>query len=274
MVVKEEVVLDLTEDTVTAGAMMLGYTAHDKSGAAVTGTLAEIEAFENSPKIDVLLTGGMKVFKCYPKTKSNGFLKTTSSPSVILNANNFGNATVSDVVSGKTFTSANGLKLTGTYEATSTTPSLQDKTVTPSAAQQTVTPDDGYDGLSSVTVSGDSNLTTENIKAGVSIFGVTGALAATASDNNCEAYVLDATNPTVSFKTSGTIKVYGYGTSTSSSGWGMTTTKLHAFCGDSYYTSTSYGSPTQTSCTFGVSGGKLTGLPTLNAGTLIAVCGI
>lgn len=71
-----------------------------------------------------------------------------------------------------------------------TTPTLlQEKTVTPAATSQVVTADDGYTGLSKVTVEGDTDLAAANIRYGASIFGktgtfskVTGSAAATAND--------------------------------------------------------------------------------------------
>lgn len=274
VIVNGETIIDLTADTVTAADMPKGITAHDASGALVNGNLSEIEAFENSPTITFKTEGPFGLFRCYPTVRKDYIIRKTSKPIVFLDGDGFGDAMVADVIKGKTFTSQNGLKVSGTYEPPSTEPTLQAKSVTPAATEQVITPDSGYDGLSQVTVSGDSNLIADNIKSGVSIFGITGTLAAAASDNNVEAYVIDATNPTVSFRSSGTVKVYGYGYTTSSSGWGGSSTTVHAFCGDGYYKAAAWGSPSKTSCTFGVSGGKLTGLPSLNGGTLIAVCGI
>lgn len=326
VIVNGETILDLTNDTVTEKDLVEGVTAHDKSGAPITGTLKALDtsdadatsndirngktAYINGVKVrgnvseqtslyytekyggsTVTLSQGersvwvdgaggvdYKVIEItapntYPSP--NGMYMSESTEMCITPlASAFGNATAADVAKGKTFTSEAGLMVTGTYEPTSTEPTLQAKTVTPTATEQVITSDTNYDGLSQVTVAGDANLTSENIKSGVSIFGITGTLAAVASDNNVEAYAIDATNPTVSFKTSGTIKVYGYGYTTSSSGWGGSSTTVHAFCGDGYYKAASWGSPSKTSCTFGVSGGKLTGLPSLNGGTLIAVCGL
>lgn len=212
--------------------------------------------------------------------------------------------------------------VTGSYNEATGGPTLQSKAVSPSESTQTVSPDNGYDGLSKVTVNaisstyigsdvtkksaatyipkttdqsiasgqylsgtqtikGDANLVAGNIKSGVSIFGVTGTYAGGGSsggsgNNNVEAYAVTSTNPSVSFKTtSGTIKIWGYGTITSQGGWGGTTTSLIAFDGNKYYKSAVYGSPSSTSLSLSISNGKLTGLPSgLSAISAIVTRGI
>ena len=53
---------------------------------------------------------------------------------------------------------------------------LQEKQVTPTAEEITITADEKYAALSKVTVLGDAQLKPENIRAGVELFGVSGAL--------------------------------------------------------------------------------------------------
>lgn len=131
------------------------------------------------------------------------------------------------------------------------------------------------------TIKGDANLVAGNIKSGVSIFGVTGTYTGGGSsggsgNNNVEAYAITDTNPSVSFRrTDGAIKIWGYGTMTSSGGWGQQTTSLIAFAGDKYYKSAMYGGPSNTGLSLSISNGKLSGLPSgLTAISAIVTRGI
>ena len=83
----------------------------------------------------------------------------------------------SDIVAGNIKNGVNILGVQGTY--TGQAPSLQTKSVNPTTSQQVVEPDNGYDGLSAVTVGAvtssiDSNIQAGNIKSGVNILGVNG----------------------------------------------------------------------------------------------------
>ena len=60
-------------------------------------------------------------------------------------------------------------------KSSGSSPTLQSRTVTPSSSTQYITPQSRYDALSQVTVYGDSNLVSSNIKSGVSIFGISGS---------------------------------------------------------------------------------------------------
>lgn len=152
-------------------------------------------------------------------------------------------------------------------------------TYTPKTSDQSIAASQYLSGAQ--TIKGDANLVAGNIKSGVSIFGVTGTYAGGGSsggsgNNNVEAYAITNTNPSVSFKrTDGTIKIWGYGTMTSSSGWGGQTTSLIAFEGDKYHKSAMYGGPSSSNLSLSISNGKLTGLPSgLSAISAIVTRGI
>ena len=105
---------------------------------------------------------------------------------------------------------------------------------------------------------------------------VTGTAEPAKSNNNVEAYAVTDTSPSVNFKrTDGAIKIWGYGTMTSSGGWGQQTTSLVAFEGEKYHKGAIYGSPSSTSLSLSISNGKLTGLPSgLTAISAIVTRGI
>ena len=106
--------------------------------------------------------------------------------------------------------------------------------------------------------------------SGEQITGTMEAGSGGSSDNNCEAYHITSASAVLSFKGTGTVKVWGYGTATS--GY---TTSVYAFVGDGYYKSASWGSPTKTSASFSINAdGTLRGLPNMSACDLLVTIGV
>ena len=197
----KNVLVDLTSDTVTANDLAEGITAHGANGELVTGNLKENKLNSYATTVDRYVTMSNNYVKLSGESKYDTIIRQGTIYSLLAKQSEFGDASASDVAKGKTFTSADGFKITGKMESGGTV----------------------------------------------------------ASDDNCEAYQITSASTALNFKrTDGTIKVWGYGYKSS----GMYQKTVYAFCGDGYYTGSSYMNPTKTSVTWRLnSDGTLSGLP-------------
>ena len=247
--------VDTSDATATAKDIAKGKTAYVQ-GQKITGKLYE---YTKGKTKNYFTTGSENVtFErdsnrdliniTIPWMGNDEIMRIDSYIKLGADATLFGDATAADVISGKTMTSAAGLKVVGTNTNDADT------------SDATATADDIAKGKTAY-VQGQK---------------ITGTVEPAESNNNVEAYAITNTNPSVSFKrTDGAIKIWGYGTMTSSGGWGQQTTSLIAFEGDKYHKSAMYGGPSSTSLSLSISNGKLSGLPSgLTAISAIVTRGI
>lgn len=164
LVVGNETKFDLTADTITTDKLLKGATAHDKSGAPITGTCTyDADTQDATVAVAEILEGktayarGSKLTGTMPNKGAVSGTITDKTPYTIPMGFHDGSGTVSidatesaKLIAGNIKKDITILGVTGTYGGD--TVKAQTKSVTPTMATQTVLPDEGFDYLSQVEV--------------------------------------------------------------------------------------------------------------------------
>lgn len=176
------VLIDLTGDTVDAAHLLSGYTAHDKSGATITGSCdydsdtsndtaiaAEILSGKTAHARGVGLTGTM------PNNGGvTGTITTKAGVYTVPQGYHDGSGTVqissteqAKIIAGNIKTGIQILGVTGTYggEAVNVT----SVNITPATTAQTITAPAGYDYISQANVAAIPYTETDNAAGGITV---------------------------------------------------------------------------------------------------------
>ena len=180
--------IDLTSDTVTKDKILSGFTAHDKSGAIITGNCDfDVNSTDATVAVAEILDGktayarGAKLVGTMPnKGAVNGTITTKAEQFTIPTGFHDGSGKVgidateqAKIIEANIKEGVTILGVTGTLAPASGV-KAQSKTVTPSTTEISVLPDEGYDYLATVTVSAIPTSESDNSAGGIT-FTIAGA---------------------------------------------------------------------------------------------------
>lgn len=178
-----DTLIDLTADTITAADLASGKTAHDKSGAPITGTNTYDANTSDATAVaaEILATktayvNGSKVTGTMPNRGAvTGTISTKTQQYTIQQGYHDGSGKVSiasaeqakiiaeNIRQGITILGVEG-SMSGTEDVTAETVN-----VTPSTSSQTITPSTGYNYISQVNVAAIPYTETDNAAGGVTV---------------------------------------------------------------------------------------------------------
>lgn len=175
--------IDLTADTISADKLLKDFTAHDKSGATITGTCTfDSDTQDATAAVAEILLGktayarGSKITGTMPNNgKANGVITTVSgkytipqgyhdgSGGVTIDADEQAKIIPTNIRQGITILGVEGT-MTGTEDV-----KAESKEVTPTTSQQTVLPGAGFNYISQVVVKAIPYVESENSAGGLTV---------------------------------------------------------------------------------------------------------
>ena len=175
--------IDLTADTITAADLAYGVTAHDRSGAVITGTNTYDADTSDANAIasQILLNktayvNGVKITGSMPNRGAvSGSISTKTGSYSISQGYHDGSGSVSidsteqaKIIGQNIREGITILGVTGTMSGSEDV-NAETVTVTPTATSQTITPSTGYNYISQVTVNAIPYTETDNSAGGVTV---------------------------------------------------------------------------------------------------------
>lgn len=175
--------IDLTADTITAADLAYGVTAHDRSGAVITGvnTYDADTSDANAIASQILLNktayvNGVKITGSMPNRGAvSGSISTKTGSYSISQGYHDGSGSVSidsteqaKIIGQNIREGITILGVTGTMSGSEDV-NAETVTVTPTATSQTITPSTGYNYISQVTVNAIPYTETDNSAGGVTV---------------------------------------------------------------------------------------------------------